>query len=422
MLPPNFNHRSAAHFIQSLRDSRGARTVGLGMLCGFLLAAVTMSQQLTIETVRNMCYTRNDRRVPLRRIQDTTAVFFQSKLSCDVDGSPNAYHPLDDRLSLDLIGSAGGTREGDRPDGSLLTQPSSDIVVWVGGKPYIQPEGEFKGFYVSETTLQNRALPVIDPTRYLDARHTQYIVLPDGMVPEAKIGDLAIVYDPVAKTVAAAVYGDIGPRSESGEAALATLQRLGMAATDGKSSPGQLRDDLFFLVFPKSGTRLEQSEPWPYRQSAIDALAKEELTKWGGVERIESILKQDPKGGSIPDSQANGWIYDELAALRKLGLVRMYGFSLPSRIDGGQAGRLPCAPEIVAAAKTGVAAIQSVIEAVELSKIPQSNLAGIAAHMHRLSNIFRKFPVETSDVLEGVLREAARCGALEERVIRAGGS
>ena len=62
------------------------------------------------------------------------------------------------------------------------------------------------------------------------------------------------------------------------------------------------------------------------------------------------------------------------------------------------------------------------IEAVELSKIPQSNLAGIAAHMHRLSNIFRKFPVETSDVLEGVLREAARCGALEERVIRAGGS
>jgi len=388
------------------------------MLFGFALAAITLSQQLAIETVRNMSYERSDNRVPLRRIQGTTAVFFQSKLSCDVDGSPNAYHPIDDRLSLDIIESAEGKREGDRPDGALLVQPSPEIVVWVDGKPYIQPDGEFKGFYVSETSLQNRAMPAIDPKRYLDARHTQYIVLPGGMVPEAKVGDLAIVYDPVAKTVAAAVFGDIGPSSESGEAALATLQRLGMAAIDGKSSPGQLRDDLFFLVFPGTAPRLEQSEPWPHPQSTIDALATDEFTKWGGVDRVEAILKQDPHCGSISDSEADGPIYDELAALKKQGLVRVYDFALPTRCEAGTGGRLPCAPEIVVAANAGVLAIQRVIESVELSKTPVSSLSGMSSHLQRLSAIFRRFPDAASAVLEGPVREIARCSALEDRIAR----
>jgi len=349
------------------------------MFLGCAWATIAISQQMVIETVRNMSYAKSDHRVPLRRIQGTTAVFFQSKLSCDVDGSPNAYHPLDDRLSLDVIESAGGKRTGDRPDGALLVQPSPEIVVWVGGKPYIQPDGEFKGFYVSETTMQNPTMSPIDPTRYLDARHTQYIVLPGGMAPEAKVGDLAIVFDPFAKTFAAAVYGDIGPTSESGEAALATLQRLGMSATDGKSSPGQLRDDLFFLVFPNTASRLEQAEPWPHRQSTIDTLAADELAKWGGVDRIEAILKQDPHGGSIADSGADSSIYDELAALRKDGLVRTFEFALPVRCVGSSPGRLPCAPEIVEAAKAGVLAVAQIIESVELSKAPASSLKGMGA-------------------------------------------
>ena len=386
------------------------------MLLGVALATLAMSRQLVIETVRNMAYEKGDRRIPLRRIQGTTPVFFQSKLSCDVDGSPNAYHPLDDRLSLDVIESAEGQRAGDRPDGALVVQPSPEIVVWVGGKPYIQPDGEFKGFYVSETTLQNTAMPVIDPHRYLDARHIQYIVLPRGMVPEAKIGDLAVVYDPVAKTVAAAVYGDIGPSSETGEAALATLRRLGMAATDGKSSPGQLRDDLFFLVFPNTALRLQQCEPWPHLQSTIDTLASDELVKWGGVDRIEAILKQDPRGGSISDAGADSLIYDEFTALKRQGLVRGFEFALPARCAVGPEGRLPCAPEIVVAAKAAVLAIETLIGSVELSKVPASRLTGMIAHLNLLCQIFHRFPVETNDVAEGVLREVARCGALEGRI------
>jgi len=383
------------------------------------LAAIAIGQKLAIETVRNMSYQRSDHRVPLRRIHGSTAVFFQSKLSCDVDGSPNAYHPLDDRLSLDLIEAAGGRRKGDLPDGVLLAQPDSEVVVWVNGKPYIQPDGEFKGFYVSKTTLQNPAMSPIDPTRYLDARHTQYIVLPGGMVPEAKVGDLAIVYDPVTKKLAAAVFGDIGPTSESGEAALATLQRLGMATTDGKSSPGQFRDDLFFLVFPNTASRLEQAEAWPHRQNTIDSLAMDELAKWGGVNRIEAVLRQDPYGGPVPDTPRNRAIYDELATLKKRGLVPSYEFALPLRCDEHATGRLPCAPEVVLATRAGVHAIENLLGSVELSKDPASKLDDMTDHLHKLAETYRHFPEATSAVLEGVVRETTRCSALEDRIATA---
>ncbi|MDR3691555.1 MAG: hypothetical protein P4L46_19400 [Fimbriimonas sp.] len=384
-------------------------------MLAFVLAVLVGPRQLTIETVRNMSYERNDRRVRLRRIAGTTPMFYQSKLSCDVDGSPNAYHPLDDRLSLDVIESAGGRRKGGLPDGALEVQPSPDVVVFVNGKAYVQPDGEFKGFYVSETTLQNQSMPATDPARYLDARHTQYLVLPDGMVPEAEIGDLAIVYDPYAKSLAAAIYGDIGPSSESGEAALATLRRLGMAVTDGKSSPGQARDDLFFLIFPHTGDLLVKSGPWPHPQADIDRCAIEEFTKWGGQERIDQILKQDPQGGSIPDDPLNGWIYAELASLRKDGLTQSYSFVLPTRF-GDSPGRLPCGPEIVVAARAGITSIEARVGDVELGKASATTLAILGAHLTRLSALFRRFPLETADELESVLRETARAEALKDRI------
>ena len=90
------------------------------MVLGLVFGLAMLDNRLEIEVVRNMSYQKSDLRVPLRRLKGSTPLFFQSKLSCDVDGSPNAYHPLDDRLSLDVIDSAGGKREGGLPDGRLL--------------------------------------------------------------------------------------------------------------------------------------------------------------------------------------------------------------------------------------------------------------------------------------------------------------
>jgi len=241
-----------------------------------------------IEVVRKISYRNNDHSLPLYRFHDSSALFFLSKMSCDVDGAPNAYNPSNDDLALDVIESAYGERRGDTPNGLLTVQPSQDVVVYADGVPYIQPDGEFKGFYVSKTTLENPSLPETDPARYLDPRSTQYIVLPEDLVPESKPGDLAVVCDTRTNKVAFAVFGDVGPSSESGEAALATLQRLGLPAVDGKSSPGEERNDFFYLVFPGTASELAEDPAWPHSQATIDRLGEKEFESWGGMTRLQA--------------------------------------------------------------------------------------------------------------------------------------
>ena len=389
------------------------------MLFALALVAGTHASQLQIETVRNLSYEVTDQRLRLRRITGTQALFFQSKMSCDVDGSPNAYHPLDDNLSLDVIGSAGGRRKGDLPNGPLVVQPSPEVVVYVDGKPYLQPNGEFAGFYVSETSFQNPGLAATDPAHYLDARRNQYIVLPGGLVPEAEVGDVAVVYDPHSKKAVYAVYGDIGPSSESGEVSLATIQRLGLPATDGKSSPGQSRDDLFYLVFPHTGQRLMSAEPGPLAQSTVDRLGADQLAAWGGTERIEQILAQDPEGGSIGDVPANTPVFDELAWDEKsLRVIGDYG--LPARYQDGANDRLPCAPEVVGSMRQAISALQHRIDDAEKGRkeMSQQELSAAKVHLATQLAIIERFPIASRDEEVSLVKERARVTALDARVGR----
>ena len=388
------------------------------MLLGLVFPTFHPAAQLQIETVRRLSYEQSDGRVPLRRLQGTTPLFFQSKISCDVDGSPNAYHPLNDDLSLDVIGSAGGRRRDNQNSGPLVELPSPDVVVYQQGHPYIQPSGEFKGFYLSETSYQNPSLPATEPTRYLDARKTQFIVLPSGLVPEAQLGDLAIVYDPYTHRHVSAVFGDIGPSSESGEASLATLQRLGLSTPDGKYSPGQSRDDMFFLVFPHTSDLLAKAEPWPHPQATVDSLAEAEFVKWGGADQVEAILKQDAQGGPVPDTAENTLVYDELAALKTQGLAGPYEWALPERCKCGKDGRLPCAPEMVVALHWAVTAAQTKIEQAERGKASLQSVLTWRPHLVTISSILKRFPIETLDEVGPPANEQIRIFALLTRIDR----
>ncbi len=241
------------------------------------------------DLVRHINYREGDQSVPLFRLHGTQPLFFRSKMSCDVDGSPNAYNATNDDLALDILESAEGKRAGGAPDGAITVQPSEDIVVYVDGAPYVQPDGPFKGFFVSKTSLENPLLPETSPLRYLDARTTQYVVLPETMVPEATLGDLIAVYDPDTHKVAFAIYGDIGPQTESGEASLATIKRLGLNCVDGKDSPCEARNDILFVVFPNTAGELPAIASWPYPQAAIDRLGDIEFSKWGGLDTIDEV-------------------------------------------------------------------------------------------------------------------------------------
>lgn len=387
------------------------------MLACCLILAAQSQQPIQVEEVRKFSYEASDGRVRLRRIKGTTALFFQSKMSCDVDGSPNAYHPVNDDLSLDVIGSAGGSRRDGLPSGPLVMLPSPEVVVYQHGVPYIQPSGEFKGFYVSETSYQNRDLPEIDPTRYLDARHFQYIVLPNRQVPEAGLGDLAVVYDPSTGRHADAIYGDIGPSTESGEVSLATIQRLGLPCQDGKSSPGQCRDDLFFLVFPGTADEVAKADAWPHAQATIDALAEAEFEKWGGSDRVRQVLTVDPQGGSVQDAGPNRQVYDELAGLLSNKLMRQLDVALPERCGGVRGQRLPCTPELVVQLHSAVAAAQQAVESAETGRSPAETLSGWWAHLHAIDALMMRYPVETIDEIGPPVQEHARIKALLTRIL-----
>lgn len=243
-----------------------------------------------VQVLRQLSYRSGDRSVPLYRCIGDATLFFQSKMSCDVDGAPNAYHSVNDDLALDTINSAEGARLQGRSAGPLVCPPCNSIVAYCGGKPYVQPTGPFQGFFVSRTTYECPNYPDTDPRRYLDARNIPYVVLPEGLVPEAQIGDLAAVYDPVTRRVTYAVYGDMGPPTECGEASLATLKNLGASLNDGKTSPNEDRHDLFYLVFPGTKRKLEHRMAWPPTAKRINKLGLAALQTWGGTDRIRTLL------------------------------------------------------------------------------------------------------------------------------------
>ena len=160
-------------------------------------------------------------------------------MTIDADGAPNAYHP--DNTGLDDLANAGtpGRWEGLAKDAD--------------GKPFIQgPDDPFPGYYVSATALADRAKPVNDPTRYVDASKIPFVVLPGGMARQlgARPGDFAVVFNQRNGKFSYAIFGDIGPYDRIGEGSMALAENLGIRS-DARN--GGARRGILYLVFPGSG-------------------------------------------------------------------------------------------------------------------------------------------------------------------------
>jgi hypothetical protein len=277
------------------------------------------------------------------------------------------------------------------------------VVVYLNGAPYVQPSGPYAGFYVSETSLENPRLPAIDPTRYLDARTTCYIVLPGGKVPEAGLGDLAIVFDPSSGRWTGAVYGDEGPGSECGEVSLATIKALGLPGTDGKSSPGELRDDLFYLVFPGSAHELSDVASWPYSPASVQAAAAADFNRWGGPSRVRAILQTDPVGGPVSDEVATA-------------MSRWQTYAPPDEFSFANGGRRPCAVEAVVYGLSVVNSIERKIASKEQGSGPSFDRSGAARTLDEVFAVLSKFPDACFDkgIAGGQL--SSRIEALKARI------
>ena len=180
-----------------------------------------------------------ERDVPIGRLRGSSAFFYESGMTIDADGAPNAYHP--DNTGLDDLANAGtpGRWEG------LAKDPY--------GEPYIQgPDDPYPGYYVSSTALADRSKPPNDPTRYVDASKIPFIVLPGGMARQfgARPGDFAAVFNQRNGQSSYAIFGDVGPFDRIGEGSMALAENLGIRS-DARN--GGARRGILYLVFPGSG-------------------------------------------------------------------------------------------------------------------------------------------------------------------------
>src|SRR5262245_13969807 len=121
-----------------------------GLLSG--VAAMALSVELAgaaCDAVESSPY----RRARIWTIPNPNAYFYATeRMAIDADGAPNAYHPED--RGIDALANSGFP---DRDWKSVLVIDPADP-----SKPFVQRDGDFAGFFMAKTTLQDTRLPATD--------------------------------------------------------------------------------------------------------------------------------------------------------------------------------------------------------------------------------------------------------------------
>ncbi len=231
----------------------------------------TPSTNCSFEQILNFQMTHDGEpgmEVPIWRLPGSTAFFYESGMTIDADGAPNAYHP--DNTGLDDLANAGSP--GNWPG---LAKDND-------GQPFVQgPDDPFPGYFVSETALVDRTKPVNDPARYVDASKIPFIVLPGGMARQigARPGDFAIVFNRRNGKSSYAIFGDVGPSDRIGEGSMALAESLGIRS-DARN--GGTRRGVLFIVFPGSGNGR------PRTVEEINAESGKLIHGWAGIDQLSA--------------------------------------------------------------------------------------------------------------------------------------
>jgi glycosyl hydrolase group 75 (putative chitosanase) len=207
----------------------------------------------------------NAREVPVWRMADSAAFFFEDGMTIDADGAPNAYNP--DNTGLDDLANAGSPGHW------------GALAVDADGNPYIQGlDDPYPGYYVSTTSLSDRTKKRNDPRKYVDASKIPYIVLPRDVVVQtgAHLGDFAVVLNVRNGKTSNAIFADIGTM---GEGSVALADNLGLWSN---AREGGTRRGIFYLVFTGSGNGK------PRANDEINEQAESLLRDWGGTDRMIS--------------------------------------------------------------------------------------------------------------------------------------
>lgn len=215
---------------------------------------------------------------PLWRLADADSVYFFATrhMAVDADGAPNAYHP--DNTGLDDNRNAGYPHGGWRS--VLVADPVRP------DRPYVQSSGEFAGYFVSKTSLQDRSLPETDVRRYVDARTVPYLVFPGSFYRlrgTGRLGDLGAAYNLSDGSATPFVVADVGPRNAAlGEVSIGLAEALGGTDVNPRSGAGMPAGEFVYVVFPYS----HATPAWPRTQAELQARVEALMTGAGGWERL----------------------------------------------------------------------------------------------------------------------------------------
>ncbi|MEP7168951.1 MAG: hypothetical protein ABI855_06225 [Bacteroidota bacterium] len=276
--------------------------------------------------------------------QGRKMILFHTSLQVNTDGVPVSYHPFDlkgDSIALNSIlnavaiyRKADSVRISNPPkkynkernamakeaytvyakwrDSDYEIMPPGYSISWKSvlipvkknniEKPCILSGGEYKGYYVSGTSLTNGLTAdkgECDCNNFVNPFEVPNLVLAGGSNPVSKygaaIGDLLVAYNPATQKTVYAVIGDKGPPENLGEASVILNMKLTGIADFPKTKKDSYKlatkNDIIITIIPKSkGFEIEK----PYTSENIAKRAGDWIKSAGFAtesEFIEFILK-----------------------------------------------------------------------------------------------------------------------------------
>lgn len=245
-----------------------------------LLISISFNSQATCD----FNYWRSYEQDNLYRHDDSKAYIFKTnKKQIDADGAPNAYHP--DNIGLDNYLNAGykpGKKSGWKS--VLVPDPINP------NQPYVQPSGNFKGYFVSQTTLIDRSKKQINPERYVDATEFPYLVFPKtfyNIKGTGFIGDIGYAINIKNGKKIAFVVADIGPINKPmGEMSIALAEALGGVNVNPRNGKGAPIGEIIYVIFYGS----KNQYPWPITIEDQNKAAIELLKPIGGAQAVRKCF------------------------------------------------------------------------------------------------------------------------------------
>lgn len=220
--------------------------------------------------------------IDLFKLTEASAYYFvTTHMAIDADGAPNAYHP--DDIGLDYLANAGYPDKAWWKDVLAVDPENPD-------RAYVQDSGEFSGYFVSKTSLQDTAQAVTDPKRYVDARHIPYLVFPGAfyrMKGTGILGDLGLAVNLSSGAKTAFVIADIGPtQAPLGEVSISLAERLGGQDVSPRTGAGVPQGRILYILFPYSG----RDHKWPLSYQQMSEAVEGLLRSAGGLDAVLSCV------------------------------------------------------------------------------------------------------------------------------------